>query len=312
MRRLASLAAGFLVPVVPAAVVLLVLGLDPASWWDHEWQRIAVQERIRADFPWPWTPDGWRWGRAILSALLIAAPCLHLGWGGAAIIRRLRGRAEKNDALRVAVALFGLLLLNQARLIPSVNHLFQAMTPLTLTLSNLLTRRTRKQTVTNHVTLALLFVLLVGWCATMESGSYSGSFAQRIRGATPLAIPIGGVCLEPAEAQTLAELVAAVQKRVPPGGSIVTSAGCPLVAFLSERALALPYAEPAYYYREERFQREAIAALERRRPELFVHDPTPAATFSLEREAPLLATWLAHHYRPVESIGRFTLLARIR
>jgi hypothetical protein len=312
LRRIAALAAGFLAPVVPAALVLLGRGLDPASWWDHEWQRIAVQERIRVDFPWPSTPGGWRWGRAILSAMLLFAPLVHLAWGGAALWRRLRGRSSKDDALRIGAALFGLLLLNQARLIPSVNHLFQASAPLALALGDLMARRTRGRPVVGHATFALLLAALVAWCATMEGGPYAGSFAQKIRGAVPLAIPTGGVALEPAEAATLARLVEAIERRVPPGGSIVTSPACPLLGFLARRRLALPYAEPAYYYREERFQREAIAALERRRPALFVHDPRPAATFTLEREAPLLAIYLANHYRAVESIDRFTLLERVR
>lgn len=312
LRRIALLAAGFLAPVVPAALVLLGCGLDPASWWDHEWQRIAVQERIRIDFPWPSTPQGWRWGRAILSSLLIAAPLVHAGWGGAAIVRRVRGRSTSDDALRIAAALFGLLLLNQARLIPSVNHLFQASAPLALALGDLLARRTRRRALVGHALLALLLGALVAWCATMEGGAYAGSFAQRIRGAVPLALPTGGVRLDPAEAEAIARVVGEIERRVPVGGSIVTSPGCPLFGFLSRRSLALPYAEPAYYYREERFQREAIAALERRRPALFVHDPRPAATFTLEREAPLLAIYLARHYRPVETIDRFTLLERVR
>jgi hypothetical protein len=312
LRRVVSLAVGFLTPVVPAALVLLGGGLDPVSWWDHEWQRIAVQERIRIDFPWPMAAGGWRSGRAILAGALIAAPCLHLAWGGAALWRRWRGRPLKDDALRVAAALFGLLLLNQARLIPSVNHLFQSTAPLALALGDVLARRERGRPRVGHATLALLLAALVGWCATMEGGPYSGSFAQKIRGAVPLAIPAGGVNLEPSEAAALTRLVEAIDRRVPPDGSIVTSAGCPLVGFLARRALALPYAEPAYYYREERFQREAIDALERRRPALFVHDPRPAATFTLEREAPLLALYLAQHYRPVETIDRFTLFERAR
>jgi hypothetical protein len=312
LRRLLVLAGGLLVVIFPAALFLVSRGLDPASWWDHEWQRIAVQERIRVDFPWPLTQQGWRWGRAFLSAALVVAPCLHVGWGGAALWRRARGRSLESDALRVAAALFGLLLLNQARLIPSVNHLFQAMAPLALALGDLLARRARVRPRLGHAALALLLVALVAWCGTMEGGPYAGSFAQRIRGAVPLAIPAGGVDLEPREAATLTRLVEAIDRRVPAGGSIVTSASCPLVAFLSRRALALPYAEPAYYYRDERFQREAIAALERRRPALFVHDPRPAATFTLEREAPLLALYLADHYRAVESIEPFTLYQRVR
>jgi len=320
-RRLAGAAAGFLATVAPAALVLLLLGLDPRAWWDHEWQRIAVQEQIAVAFPRPAGADGWRWGRAFLSTALVLAPCIHLAWGGAALLRVLRGTQRDGDATRVGAALFGLLLLNQARLIPSANHLFQAMAPLALALGDLLARRRapapppaptkagpRRGALAGHGALALLFAALVAWCATLRDGPYSGTFTQRLDHGVALDLPTGGVRLEASEAQALAALVRAIDERSGPGDFLVTSPNCPLVAFLARRRLALPYAEPAYYYHETRFQEEAIAALERRRPKLFVHDPRPAATFTLERDAPLVARWLAQHYRPVARFDRFTLL----
>jgi len=321
LRRLGGTAAGFAAIVGPAAFALLQLGLDPRAWWDHEWQRIAVQERIHVDFPWPAGADGWRWGRAVLSAVLLLAPCIHVAWGGAALVRRVRGKVREGDAARVGAALFGLLLLNQARLIPSANHLFQAMAPLALALGDLLARRPepaaganarpRVATVAGPLALALLLVATIVWCAGMREGPYSGTFTQRIEGGVPLDLPTGGIRLEPSEARTLAAVVRAIDARSAPNDYLMTSPGCPLLAFLAQRRLALPYAEPAYYYRETRFQEEAIAALERRRPRLFVHDPRPAATFTLERDAPLVARWLAQHYRPVATIDRFTLLERV-
>jgi len=319
--RLAGAAAGFLATVAPAALVLLFLGLDPRAWWDHEWQRIAVQERIAVAFPWPAGADGWRWGRAFLSAALVLAPCVHLVWGGGALVRIVRGGKRDGDAARAGAALFGLLLLNQARLIPSANHLFQAMAPLALALGDLLARRREpaappaptkagppRLALAGHGALALLFAALVAWCATLRDGPYSGTFTQRLDHGVALDLATGGVRLDPAEAQVLAALVRAIDERSGPGDFLVTSPGCPLLAFLARRRLALPYAEPAYYYHETRFQEEAIAALERRRPKLFVHDPRPAATFTMERDAPLVARWLAQRYRPVARFDRFTLL----
>jgi hypothetical protein len=319
--RLAGAAAGFLATVAPAAVVLLFLGLDPRAWWDHEWQRIAVQERIAVAFPWPAGADGWRWGRAFLSTAIVLAPCVHLAWGGAALVRIVRGTKRDGDAARAGAALFGLLLLNQARLIPSANHLFQAMAPLALALGDLLARRQEparppaptkarslRGALAGHGALALLFAALVAWCATMRDGPYSGTFTQRLDHGVALDLPTGGVRLDPTEAQVLAALVRAIDERSGPGDFLVTSPGCPLIGFLARRRLALPYAEPAYYYHETRFQEEAIAALERRRPKLFVHDPRPAATFTMERDAPLVARWLAQRYRPVARFDRFTLL----
>jgi hypothetical protein len=313
-RRFAGLAAGFLVPVLPAVFVLVAQGLDPRSWWDHEWQRIAAQERIRVAFPWPVGPDGFRWGRAALAGALLFAPALHIGWGGLACLRRVSGRALEHDALRIATALFGLLLLNQARLVPSVNHLFQASAPVALALGDALARRGRGRgaTVAGTTTLAALVAGLAAWCARMPEGPYSGSFAQRVEGAVLLRLPTGGVRVAPQEAATIERLVARIQERIPAGGFLATSPSCPLLAFLAQRRLAIPYAEPGYYFGGTRFQQEAVDAIEARRPALFIHDPRPASTFTLERDAPILAAYFASHYRPVETIDRFVVCERWR
>ena len=77
-------------------------------------------------------------------------------------------------------------------------------------------------------------------------------------------------------------------------------------------AIALPYAEPSYFYFDPRFQREAIEALERAWPEVFVDDGSVPAGFRFEEAAPLVAEWIARRYRPVERFGRFTVSERVR
>src|SRR5262249_55089728 len=74
VRRLVLLGGGFLLVVGPAALALLVGGLEPRAWWEHEWQRIAVQERIAVSFPWPWGAEGFNLGRLVLATALLAAP----------------------------------------------------------------------------------------------------------------------------------------------------------------------------------------------------------------------------------------------
>ncbi|MFQ5599249.1 MAG: Glu/Leu/Phe/Val dehydrogenase dimerization domain-containing protein, partial [Candidatus Krumholzibacteriia bacterium] len=96
---------------------------------DLTWQRIQVQERIHLDFPVPWGREG---GLAAprtlaLCSALLAAPACHVLWLAGAVVRRSRGRPLCGDGYRIAAAVVGLLLLNQARLVPSTNHLFQAL-----------------------------------------------------------------------------------------------------------------------------------------------------------------------------------------
>jgi hypothetical protein len=310
VRRLGGLVAGFAGVAVPAAAALLAAGLDPGAWWDHEWHRIAVQERIRVPILAPLEDGELRAGRLLLLAGLLAAPALHLGWLGGALARRIRGHAIDGDPARVAGAIFGILLLNQARLIPSANHLFQAFAPVALALADLTARRGRG--LVAHAALATIVVGVTVWAATGRTGPYSGTFRQRIEGAVRLDLPSGGVMLEPGDAQQLQSVAAAIRERVPEGGTLVTSPGCPLLGFLSGRRLALPYAEPSYYYFDPRFQREAIAALERAAPEVFVDDASVPAGFRVEEAAPLVAEWIARRYRPVERIGPFTVSVRVR
>ena len=310
LARVAALAGGFATVVGPAFLALLAAGLDVRAWWDHEWQRIAVQERSDVDFAGPLVDGELRWGRVALSVGLVGAPLVHAIWGGAALLRRWRGRPLEGDSARVASALFGLLLLNQARLIPSPNHLFQAFAPVAVALGDLLARRGRG--LVPHLLLAAIVGGVATWAALGRSGPYSGTFRQRIAGAVELELPAGGVRLEPQTAQRLRAVVAAIQERVPEGGTIFTSPGCPLLGFLSDRRLALPYAEPSYYYFEPRFQQEAIDALERLRPRVFVSDGSRPANYRFEDAAPLVAQYVVEHSRPVETIGPFVVAERVR
>lgn len=309
-RRLLALGAGFAALLLPLLLALLAAGLDLPRWWALEWQRIGVQEAIAVSWsPFAETGEA-RWGARVLAAALLAAPLLHVAWGGGALLRWRRRAPLPQDALRIAAALFGLLLLNQARLIPSANHLFQAFLPVALAAADLLTRRGRG--VAAHAAFALLVAGIASWAALGRSGLYSGTFKQRIDGAVAVRVATAGFVLRPEFAAALERLIEQIQRRVGVDEALATSPGSPLLAFLAQRRLAQPFAEPSYYYRSQRFQREVIAALERERPPLLVTDGSEPANFRFEEAAPLVAEWFARRYAPIATIGPFTLHERVR
>ena len=319
-RSALVLSSGFLAVLVPVTLALVVAGLDLPQWWAHEWQRITVQERIDVAIGMPLEigatvgePFGERGGelhggRAALWSAFIAAPLLLLGWGVAAWRRLARGAALPFDRMRVAAALFGLLLLNQARLVPSTHRLFQSLAPIAFAAGDLLARRGRG--VRSHTVLALVVLAVMVWAAMGRIGVYSGTIRRPIDGGVELALATGRIRLRPAFAHALERVVASIQRRVGPDEPLATSPGSPLLGFLSQRRLALPYAEPSYYYGDPRFQREAIAAFEQARAPLLVVDGGEPANYRFETAAPLVAKWLAERYRPIEQIGNFTLLER--
>jgi uncharacterized membrane protein len=331
LARAVALAGGFLAALLPLVLALMVAGLDLAEWWDHEWQRIGVQERIEVPLAEPVVAGEWRGGRVALLVALALAPTALLAWG---FRSWWGGRAARDDVRaievvppartpesatrsiasestpRVAAALFGLLLLNQVRLIPSANHLFQAMAPVALALGDLLARRGSGWR--GHAALAALLALLVAWVAGAKRGIYSGTFRQRIEGGVPVLIERAGVRLKPDYARAMEATIESIRRRVAPDQTVATGPGAPLLAFLADRALAIPCAEASYWYHDPRFQAEAIAALERNQPPLLVTDGSAPATFTFEEAAPLVARWLAERYRPVEQHGPFTLHDRRR
>lgn len=301
----ARLALGFVAVVGPLVLVALAAGADLGRWWDLEWQRIAVQERIELGGGLAAALDEPRAGRLALQAVLVLAPALHVAWGAGALLRRWRGKVLDGDAARAGAALFGLLLLNQARLVPSANHLFQAFAPVALALADLGARRGRG--LVAHGALAAAVAAVTLWAAMGRSGPYAGTFKQRIEGAVELALPGGGVFVRPELAAGLERLAAVAARRVRPDEAIAAGPGVPLVPFLLGRRLAGPFAEPSYYYGSERFQGEVIAALEAQLPPLLVLDDSTPANYPFEQAAPQLAEWLRRRYRPFEQVGSFTL-----
>ncbi len=303
------LAAGWAAPVAAAIVALLALGASPASWWEHTVHRFGVMQGIRMPFPWPWSGGGVgplpAWLLMLAFAIVLAA---LLGLLGGALVRRWRGQPLEGDPSRVAIAVLGLLALNQTRLLMGINRLFQVALPAYLALGDLLSRRARGPL--PRAALVLLAVALVAWVHTHTRGIYPGSYTAYIEGAALLDLERGGVRMGPGDVALMKDLVKTIRDHVPEGQGIGVALRPQLVPFLAERPLALPYSEPAYYLGSERFQREAIAALEAQEVRVFVRDRRPVARFTLRQDAPLLADYVEENYRLLRRVGPFEVLRR--
>ncbi|MFO0982439.1 MAG: hypothetical protein U1E76_12005 [Planctomycetota bacterium] len=313
-RDVAWLAAGALLVLVPAAAGLLARGLDPQWWWDHVWQRIRVQEAIAAPYP------------RVLEALhrgdlkpLVRASWIGLGVLLPIVATLLASRAGERRALVAGVACFGLLMMNQVRLIPSLNHFLQVSTAPYLLLGFLLALALRGWLARGGLRRAAALAILAGpWLITtwrVTAGAddpYPGSFTQAWSDAVPLPGARGGMRAPRDQVAAFCAVIDFVHDHTQPGDRILASSNCPLFYFLCDRAPAIPFVEPAYYYRPERYEQEAIDAVERWRPPVFIDDQRAAATFAMAQAAPEFYAHLARWYRQAAVVPPFILCLRRR
>lgn len=307
--RLAWLAVGCAVPPALAGALLVAAGASPFEWWRQTRVFLGAQMRIRPENPGLWGADGlaplehWLlWGEIALSA----ACCV--GQLAGVLSRRLRGARLDGDSFRLAVAVFGLALFNQLRLMVTLNRMFQVAAPTYVLLADLLARRGRPAAA--RAALVALTLGLVAWVHLGTQGLHPGSYTARNADFVPLELERAGVRVAPATARNLGALVDTIHAHVAEGGSLGIVLRPQVVAYLADRSLALPFAAACFYLTDEAAQREAIGHLERSRPELFVEDPRPIMWFTLEADAPLVHAWIREHYEVLRSIGPYTVWRR--
>ena len=275
---------------------LLAAGLPLDRWWSDTWQRIAVQERIRADFPWP-LQDGRLAlrGSGFLLLFLLLAPTLILVSLLGATWRRLRGRPLPDDGLRIGLALLAIGVLNQARLIPSANHLFQAFPALVLVAADLAarSRRTWVGTAGFAAAAALLFV----WIDRRDFGAYPSTHRTAKTDNVVWDEPHLGMALPADELSALAAAVRDVRALTAEDQPLAFGPACALFCFLAGRPPAHDYAEPSYYYRNDENQRRLVDQILHSDAECFLHLDRPTATFVFEQEAPRFADFVRRNFR---------------
>jgi hypothetical protein len=308
---------GGLLVMVPVAAILIARGLDVPWWWDHVWQRIRVQEGIQAK-----VPDYAAALRELRLAPLVVGGWLLLGWilpPLASAITFLRDRRRTADlALVSGMSCFGLLMMNQTRLIPSLNHFLQVSTTPYILLGLVLATAVKPWLARGGwraggcVALLVLPWLITTWRMSVTRDSpYPGSFVMRSRNAMMLPGPRGGVLAPRNEVLEIMNIVRLVQERTAETDPILTGHYCPLFYFLCDRRPAIPFAEPSYYYDKEKYQREVIDATERSQPKIFIYYRGEAATYQMHLVAPIFFGYLQQHYRPLVDVGPYTVLERV-
>jgi hypothetical protein len=168
--------------------------------------------------------------------------------------------------------------------------------------------------------LATILLLLFGYGALNR---LSALFSPPALSAVHVAVA-DGVEAPPAEARAIEAMVAAVQRRVPPGEPIyavtrrsdLVRINDPLIYVLTERDN--PTRQDFGLQTGARAQDQIVATLARSRPKVIVRWTDPASTVREPnaRGRPsgihTLDRWLAVHYRPAERHGAYEILVPVR
>ena len=201
------------------------------------------------------------------------------------------------------VSVFGLMMMNQTRLIPSLNHFLQVSTAPT-SCSASCSRAVRSHGSARG-----------GWHGGRRIRSTGAPVARdhvarggRQRQPVPRLVPDALATLRDAAGTSRRRLRLArggrhdQRDRTDRAGADRRDARrsspghyCPLFYFLCDRRPAIPFSEPSYYDHETRYQEEVIAATERSRPGIFLYYRGEAATYTMPVDAPLFYAYLVEH-----------------
>ena len=328
VRLAAGCAAGGLVVLVLPVGLLMVYG-DPLWVFDQVWHRIcafgsvSVNEPGLADLLAGGGRGGWLEG--VLTLIFLATPFLILMLAGIdALAARTRARALE----LLLLAVMGLFLLNQWRLIPRFIRLMQVspllyvgMVVLSDRLGSFLAGRAigfrsshfvRRAGVPGViVTLGLSAALVIDlWQFTGHQSQ--DSFAVLRFEEKYMEIERARCFVKKARCEEMEKVVAVVRRYSREGEPILTGPACPIVSFLAERPNAIPFTDAYLYFLNPDAEFKIIARLEEpgSAVSLFVDWPRPIGGLTLPGAAPRLHAYLRAHFRELERVGRFVIWRR--
>jgi len=263
--------------------------------------------------------------KILLSIMIPAAPVALIALGLLALFFRIRRDDQRGGLEILAVAVFGLPVLNQLRITPTFNHLLQSV-PLALLAATILLHRMapwarsrggrralRRIAVTATAIIPAAVLVFFNLAMTKADNRVPGSIRNRWAFEEPIALARAGLHEKAGAARELERVVSAIRAETESTDTILTGPYAPALHFLSERRPAVPYLEPFYYFASERGQAVMIDGLEKNRPVLVIlGGPVESVGGqTLMRDAPLVDRYIRLRYRPHSVVGRYRILKRI-
>lgn len=235
---------------------------------------------------------------------------------------RFKGRKGEGTLECLAVAVFGLPVLNQVKITPTFNHFLQAA-PLVLMAATMILLRAARYFSGNGgparraagwiLTAASAIPALLPVCCTLflvrSDTVLPGTIRNRGAFTDPIDLDRAGIYWQKEKAADLRLVVRAIQRATKQDDPLFCGPFCPVVYFLADRPPAVPFVEPFYYFRNTSFQRLMIEALDEKAPRFVVlakgelDGPTVSVGgASLNQDASLLCLYIRTCYdRKAES-----------
>ncbi len=322
-RRLGAFAAGALLPTLPVAAAVFVWG-DLPMVFRAEWQRLVNLAGFAqtVTVPGMFEASG-SLKLALLSIMIYSAPWGLLILGLAVVVWRFRKDAGRGRLALLAIAVYGLPVMNQLRITPTFNHMLQSAPLALLAVTVLLVRIGEKReggrglfgkAAACAALLPALVLVFYNLSCVRPDTVLPGSLRNRWAFTVPLSGERAGLYETAQTADEINRVVEEVRRLCPPGGTVFTSPYQPVVAFLADRPPAALFLEPFYYFGNEEMQFKMIESIEKTAPSLAVlgGGVREVGGLSLGRDAPVLYGHILAHYTPFADVGSYMIWKRIR
>jgi hypothetical protein len=318
LKRTGAFMAGVAAAVLPLFVYFLIQ-VDPGLLFEAEWHRTmnvsgfartlhvpAFSEALGTTYP--------QGLKLFLLALMIrTAPIIYLLLAFLVAARRVRGDLEAGNLETLALTVFGIPVLNQLRITPTFNHLLHAA-PLVLVSTAVLVNRLRMSAPFRRLPgrflrgmlAAALFILPCGvpvyYNLAFTRGVLPGSIKNRSEFTSFLDLDRARIYETPARVEVLKKMVRYIESTTAPDDRIFAGPFSPVLHFLADRAPAVRYLEPFYYFGNEALQERVVEDLSRSKPPLVILDAaTRVGGQSMEMNAPLVFAFIKLNYYPAGS-----------
>jgi len=318
-RKLTAFAAGALIAVLPVILGVLLSG-SLGDVFAAELQRTVNVSRFAGAVEPPEylaALDAGRIKDLLFAAMIPSGPFVFLFLCIILLVGAVRGRRNREGTLEsLAVAVFGLPVLNQVKITPTFNHFLQAAPLVLMAATMILVYAARwcrqgkgrlPRAAGWFLAAAAAVPALLPVCCTLflirSDSVLPGTIRNRCAFQDPMAVDRAGIYWEKEKAADLRLVVREIRKGCGPDEPLFCGPFCPVVYFLADRPPAVPFVEPFYYFRNNEIQRLVIEALEERKPRFVVlekgelHGPVVSVGgASLSRDAELVCLYIRAHY----------------